>query len=46
MQRTEESDRGAEVLPTVAELLGRPARTFEDWARAHAGAFAGRPGTA
>lgn len=27
-------------LPTVAELTGRPPRTFEQWARAHASAFA------
>ena len=26
---------------TVPELLGRPARSFESWARTHAGAFAG-----
>jgi hypothetical protein len=32
-------DRGTEVLPTVQKLLGRPARTFTQWARAHAGAF-------
>ena len=25
---------------TTAELLGRPARTFSDWAQAHADAFA------
>ena len=28
------------VTPTVAELLGRPARTFRDWAAENAGAFA------
>jgi uncharacterized protein YbjT (DUF2867 family) len=28
------------VLPTVPEITGRPARTFEQWARTHAGAFA------
>ena len=28
------------VLPTVEEVLGRPPRRFEDWARAHADAFA------
>jgi uncharacterized protein YbjT (DUF2867 family) len=28
------------VLPTVEEVLGRPPRRFEDWARAHAEAFA------
>jgi uncharacterized protein YbjT (DUF2867 family) len=27
------------VLPTVPELLGRPARTFGQWAAAHAAAF-------
>lgn len=29
----------ATVLPTVGELLGRPPRSFEQWARAHADAF-------
>ena len=29
----------ATVLPTVSELLGRPPRSFEQWARAHADAF-------
>ena len=29
----------ATVHPTVAEVTGRPARTFADWAAAHAGAF-------
>jgi uncharacterized protein YbjT (DUF2867 family) len=28
------------VTPTVADLLGRPPRTFADWAHAHAAAFA------
>jgi hypothetical protein len=28
------------VLPTVPEVLGRPAGTFEAWAQANAGAFA------
>jgi len=27
------------VLPTVAELTGRPPRTFRQWAVAHAAAF-------
>jgi uncharacterized protein YbjT (DUF2867 family) len=27
------------VLPTVEEILGRPPRRFEDWAREHAEAF-------
>jgi uncharacterized protein YbjT (DUF2867 family) len=30
------------IQPTVEEVLGRPPRRFEDWARAHAGAFAGQ----
>jgi uncharacterized protein YbjT (DUF2867 family) len=29
------------VLPTVEEVLGRPPRRFEDWARAHADALTG-----
>ena len=29
----------SEVLPTVEELLGRPPRSFEQWASAHADAF-------
>jgi len=29
----------SEVLPTVEEITGRPPRTFEEWARAHAEAF-------
>jgi hypothetical protein len=32
---------GAEVAPTTTSLLGRPPRTFRDWARAHAGDFTG-----
>ncbi|WP_369248042.1 NAD(P)H-binding protein [Streptomyces sp. R41] len=39
MNRTLHDDRGTEVLPTVQKLLDRPARTFAQWARAHAGAF-------
>ena len=31
----------AMVTPTVSELLGRPARTFREWAAENAGAFAG-----
>jgi uncharacterized protein YbjT (DUF2867 family) len=27
------------VLPTVADVTGRPARTFQQWAKAHADAF-------
>ncbi|MBD0422095.1 SDR family oxidoreductase [Streptomyces sp. TRM S81-3] len=30
----------ATVLPTVRHLMGRPARTFRDWAADHAAAFA------
>lgn len=29
----------SQVLPTVAEVTGRPARTFDQWARAHADDF-------
>jgi uncharacterized protein YbjT (DUF2867 family) len=32
---------GAEVLPTVEQVLGRPPATFDAWARRHAGAFLG-----
>jgi uncharacterized protein YbjT (DUF2867 family) len=32
--------RDDEVTGTTAELLGQPPRTFDDWARAHADAFA------
>ena len=32
--------RDDRVTATTAELLGRPPRTFRDWARAHADAFA------
>ncbi|MFF0014623.1 NAD(P)H-binding protein [Streptomyces sp. NPDC005374] len=35
MRRTLDGDRGSEVLPTVEKVLGRPARTFTQWARAH-----------
>jgi uncharacterized protein YbjT (DUF2867 family) len=34
-------DDGAEVLPTIAQVLGRPPVTFAAWARNHAGAFLG-----
>lgn len=34
-------DDGKEVLPTVAQLLGRPPATFAHWARTHAGHFTG-----
>ncbi|KUN24049.1 nucleoside-diphosphate sugar epimerase [Streptomyces antibioticus] len=39
MHRTLEDDRGADVLPTAAKVLGRPPRTFAQWAAAHAEAF-------
>nr|WP_254126714.1 hypothetical protein [Amycolatopsis sp. CA-230715] len=29
----------AEILPTIAEVTGRPARTFAEWAEDHAGDF-------
>jgi hypothetical protein len=29
----------ATVYPAVPEVTGRPARTFAQWAEAHAGAF-------
>jgi uncharacterized protein YbjT (DUF2867 family) len=36
LERSSMDDRhGTEVLPTVPRVLGRPARTFADWARAH-----------
>ncbi|MFF4504699.1 NAD(P)H-binding protein [Streptomyces sp. NPDC001401] len=41
MQRTLESDRGAEVLATVEKVLGRRPRTFTEWAGAHVSAFGG-----
>lgn len=34
-----ESDRGTQVLSTIADVTGRPARTFAQWADAHRGAF-------
>ena len=34
------ADDFAMVTPTVPEILGRPARTFGEWAAEHAGAFA------
>ncbi|MCH5674935.1 NAD(P)H-binding protein [Streptomyces gilvus] len=43
MHRTLKTDRGAEVLPTVEKILGRPPRTFRQWARAHARMFEGHP---
>jgi uncharacterized protein YbjT (DUF2867 family) len=32
-------ESGSSVLPTVAEVTGRPPRTFSDWASAHANHF-------
>ena len=29
----------SEVLPTVESVLGRPPRSFDEWARANAGRF-------
>jgi uncharacterized protein YbjT (DUF2867 family) len=40
LARTLDSDEGAEVLPTVASILGRPPTTFEEWAESHAAHFA------
>ncbi|MFI9828008.1 NAD(P)H-binding protein [Streptomyces sp. NPDC051913] len=39
LHHTLDDDRGTEVLPTAAKVLGRPARTFTQWAGAHADAF-------
>jgi uncharacterized protein YbjT (DUF2867 family) len=36
----------SEVLPTVQEVTGRPPRTFEQWAGAHADAFSPPPSRA
>ena len=35
----EDGEHGAEVLPTIAELTGRPPRRFEDWFTAQRAAF-------
>jgi uncharacterized protein YbjT (DUF2867 family) len=42
LAHTLESDDGTQVLPAMPGLLGRPPRTFAQWARAHAGAFTDR----
>ncbi|HTV21184.1 MAG TPA: NAD(P)H-binding protein [Polyangiaceae bacterium] len=34
-------ERGAEVLPTVCDLTGRPPRRFAEWAAQHRSAFVG-----
>ncbi len=39
-------DNPEPVLPTVQEVLGRPARTVAEWAADHAEHFADNPGTA
>ena len=39
--RTEPPEAGYTVLPTVERVTGRPARTFAQWVRRHAGAFEG-----
>ncbi|WP_329336616.1 NAD(P)H-binding protein [Streptomyces sp. NBC_00663] len=39
LHHTLDDDRGTEVLPTAAKVLGRPARTFAQWAGTHAEAF-------
>jgi uncharacterized protein YbjT (DUF2867 family) len=41
LARTLDSDEGAEVLPTVARILGRPPTTFAQWAENHAAHFSG-----
>ncbi|GAA4873970.1 NAD(P)H-binding protein [Actinomycetospora straminea] len=41
LARTLEGGDGVEVLPTVEQVLGRPARTFGDWLDAHRDAFTG-----
>jgi uncharacterized protein YbjT (DUF2867 family) len=37
--RTLDGDEGTVVLPTVPQILGRPAATFAGWAARHAAAF-------
>ncbi|MGH3673093.1 MAG: NmrA family transcriptional regulator [Pseudonocardiaceae bacterium] len=37
--RTRDTDEGTEVLPTVAELLGRPPSRFARWATRHSDHF-------
>ncbi|WP_238935660.1 NAD(P)H-binding protein [Saccharopolyspora spinosa] len=39
IERTIETDDGAQVLPAMPELLGRHPNTFAHWARAHVSAF-------
>ncbi len=39
LRMTEDTRHGAEVLSTVADVTGRPARTFAEWAADHADSF-------
>ena len=39
LARTLDDDRGTEVLPTVQDLLGRPATSFATWATRHVDSF-------
>ncbi len=41
LERTFDRAAGTEVLPTVEQVLGRPARPFAVWAEAHRDAFTG-----
>ena len=41
IHRTLHTTDGAEVLPAVADLLGRPATPFRTWARNHLSAYTG-----
>jgi uncharacterized protein YbjT (DUF2867 family) len=42
VDRAVNDDSGAEVLPTVQHVLGRPATPFATWAASHADAFRGK----
>jgi uncharacterized protein YbjT (DUF2867 family) len=46
IHRTLHTSDGAEVLPAVADLLGRPATPFRTWARDHLSEFTGETGGA
>jgi uncharacterized protein YbjT (DUF2867 family) len=41
MDRAVNDDSGAEILPTVQHVVGRPAMPFAEWAAAHADVFRG-----
>lgn len=41
LARTLDSADGTEILPTVEQVLGRPARPFDAWVQAHRHAFTG-----